>query len=176
MHSKNTRLKKLVLIFALSTLHFSAFANICTPYTKQKPDILGPNAGKQVQKAFELYSANDLSGTIVILKQINGSNAYEKAYVNRFIGVMYALMTDKEAMKQSLPYLKQATQIKVLNPSDHIESVKLIADLQMQNTNYQDALNYYAKWQSLKVNLKQHYDKLSLLRKLKALKMMMLKS
>ncbi len=57
---------------------------------KRPTQLVGPSVGKKVQKAFEAYTADDIDGALVILKDIDANKDYDKAYVSRFIAVMYA--------------------------------------------------------------------------------------
>lgn len=110
---------------------------------KRKTQLVGPSVGKKVGKAFELYSADDIPGALAILLDIDASKEYDKAYVARFIAVMYATLGNEEA--KAIQYLKAATEPDILNEGDHGEALKLLADLQMQTKAYSDALvNYYA--------------------------------
>ena len=112
--------------------------------TKKRPtQLVGPSVGKKVQKAFEAYTADDIDGALVILKDIDASKDYDKAYVARFIAVMYATKGDHE--KEAIKYLKEAVAPDILNEGDQGEALKLLGDLQMQTKDYKGALaNYYA--------------------------------
>ncbi|WP_448210949.1 tetratricopeptide repeat protein [Colwellia sp. MEBiC06753] len=110
---------------------------------KRPTQLVGPSVGKKVQKAFELYSADDIDGALVLLLEIE-AKGYDRAYVDRFIAVMYATKGDNE--EKAISYLKQAIAPDILNEVDHGESIKLLADLQMQTKKYQDALNNYKAW------------------------------
>jgi Flp pilus assembly protein TadD len=111
---------------------------------KRPTQLVGPSVGKKVQKAFELYSADDLDGALVLLLEIEAKKAYDRAYVDRFIAVMYATKGDQE--DKAIKYLKQAVAPDVLNEADHGESLKLLADLQMQTKAYKEALENYYSW------------------------------
>jgi tetratricopeptide (TPR) repeat protein len=111
---------------------------------KRKTQLVGPSVGKKVAKAFEAYSADDIPGALVILLDIDASKDYDKAYVSRFIAVMYATMGDEEA--NSIKYLKAAVEPDLLNEGDHGAAIKLLADLQMQTKAYEEALVNYQAW------------------------------
>lgn len=118
---------------------------------KRPTQLVGPSVGKKVQKAFELYAGDetkgiesDIDGALVILLDIDASKAYDKAYVSRFIAVMYATKGNEE--KKAIRYLKAAVEPDILNEGDQGESLKLLADLQMQTKAYKDALVNYQKW------------------------------
>ncbi|TWX73262.1 tetratricopeptide repeat protein [Colwellia sp. C1TZA3] len=111
---------------------------------KRKTQLVGPSVGKKVGKAFEAYSADDIPGALVILLDIDANKDYDKAYVARFIAVMYATMGDEEA--KAIQYLKMAVEPDILNEGDHGAAIKLLADLQMQTKAYEEALVNYKAW------------------------------
>lgn len=139
----------LVIASAVTTaqlpLSFDVNAAEAKQEKKKRPtQLVGPSVGKKVQKAFELYSADDIDGALVILLDIDASKEYDKAYVNRFIAVMYATKGNQE--DKAISYLSQAVEADILNESDHGEAIKLLADLQMQTKKYEEALKNYAAW------------------------------
>ena len=118
---------------------------------KRPTQLVGPSVGKKVQKAFELYAGDetkgiesDIDGALVVLLDINAKKDYDKAYVARFIAVMYATKGDNE--KEAIKYLKIAVAPDILNEGDHGEAIKLLADLQMQTKDYKNALKNYYAW------------------------------
>jgi hypothetical protein len=118
---------------------------------KRKTHLVGPSVGKKVAKAFELYSGDeekgiksDLNGAIAVLLDINAKKDFDKAYVNRFIAVMYAQMGDNE--DKTIKYLKLAVEPDILSEADHGEALKLLADMQMQTKAYKEALKNYYAW------------------------------
>ncbi len=111
---------------------------------KRKTQLVGQRVGKKVQKAFEAYSADDINGALTILLEINPSKDYDKAYVARMIGVMYATQGDNEP--KAIDYLKQAIEPDILNEADQSESLKLLGDMQMQTKDYKGALKAYYAW------------------------------
>jgi hypothetical protein len=111
---------------------------------KRKTRLVGPSVGKKVAKAFELYSADDIDGALAILLDINAKKGYDKAYVDRFIAIMYATKGNLE--KQAIKYLKLAIAPDILNEGDQGDALKLLADLQMQTSQYKDALKNYKRW------------------------------
>lgn len=111
---------------------------------KRKTQLVGATVGKKVGKAFEAYSADDIPGALTILLDIDASKEYDKAYVARFIAVMYATKGDEEA--NAIRYLKAAVEPDILNEGDHGDAIKLLADLQMQTKAYEEALVNYKAW------------------------------
>ncbi|WP_426360193.1 hypothetical protein ACPUVO_08225 [Pseudocolwellia sp. HL-MZ19] len=111
---------------------------------KRPTQLVGPSVGKKVAAAFELYSADDIPGALQILLDIDAKKDYDKAYVNRFIAIMYATMGDKE--EEAIKYLEMAIKPDILNEGDHGDAIKLVADLQMQTQKYRPALVNYNRW------------------------------
>ncbi|MBU2871326.1 tetratricopeptide repeat protein [Colwellia sp. E2M01] len=111
---------------------------------KRKSYLPSPSTGKKVQEAFELYSADDIDGALVVLLDIDADKEYDKAYVSRFIAVMYATKGDND--QKTIKYLKAAIEPDILNESDHSESLKLLGDMQMQTKDYKGALESYYAW------------------------------
>lgn len=111
---------------------------------KRKTRLMGPNVGKKVGKAFELYSADDIKGALAALLEINAKSDYDKAILARYIAVMYATLGKQEA--KAIEYLKKAVEPDILNEADHGEAIKLLADLQMQTNDFKGALKNYHAW------------------------------
>jgi len=111
---------------------------------KRPTNLVGPNVGKKIQKAFEFYSADDLPGAIAILKEIKAKKAYDIAYTSRFLGMMYAQMGDSE--KEAIEYLKKGAEADVLNWNDQRDTLRTIADLQMSVKDYKGAIKHYYAW------------------------------
>ena len=146
----NKLVTSLVLVVAISgvQLTFSSdalAASAAKEEKKKRPtQLVGPSVGKKVQKAFELYSADDIDGALVILLDIEAKKDYDKAYVNRFIAVMYTTKGDEE--KKAIEYLEKAVKPDILNEGDQGEALKLLGDLQMQMQDYKGALANYKAW------------------------------
>ena len=111
---------------------------------KRPTQLVGASVGKKVQKAFDAYTLDDIDGALAILIDINAKKDYDKAYVARFIAVMYATKGNQE--KNAIKYLKLAIAPDILNTGDHGEALKLLGDLQMQTKDYKGALDNYYAW------------------------------
>jgi len=115
---------------------------------KRKTQLVGPTVGKKVGKAFEAYAVeaedgSNVDNALALLLDIRAKKEYDVAFLNRFIGVMYAQKGDE---KKSLEYLIKAVEPDILNEDEHAESLKLIGDLQMQVEGYKEALIAYDDW------------------------------
>lgn len=122
----------------------SAAPVVCPNYKKGPTKIPGQRVGKKVQAAFEAYNNDQVEEAITILKDIDASDSFDKAYVNRFIG---NLIAGKEGRgKEALGYLLQSVETKQLNDSEHSITLRLIGDLNMQEKSYADAIKWYDAW------------------------------
>ena len=146
-------MKKFIVSFAILSavtlvqlpMASDAFASGAKEEKKKRPtQLIGPTVGKKVGKAFEAYSADDIDGALEMLLAIKANKKYDRAYVDRFIAVMYATKGNNE--KKAIDYLEKAIAPDILNEGDHAESLKLVADLQMQTKAYRDALKNYDAW------------------------------
>ena len=152
---KNLKLKKLstslvvVASLLVAQVPFANYAEAAgaeqAEKKKKRPtQLVGPRVGKKVQKAFESYQIDDIKGALVILLDIDASKAYDQAYVARMVAVMYATLGDNE--QKTIEYLKKALEPDILNEVDQSESLKLLADMQMQTKDYEGALKTYYAW------------------------------
>ncbi|MEW6981801.1 hypothetical protein AAD001_04025 [Colwelliaceae bacterium 6471] len=142
----NKLITSLVLLASILVAQLPMSADVHAEEEKKKrpTQLVGPSVGKKIGKAFELYTADDIDGALVMLLDIDASKTYDRAYVDRFIAVMYATKGDQE--QKAIDYLKKAVAPDILNEADHGESLKLLADLQMQTKAYNDALKNYYAW------------------------------
>ena len=157
---KNLKLKKLsTSLVVLASLLFvqmpfaeQANAASATDEKKKRPThLVGPRVGKKVQKAFELYAGDeeagvesDINGALEVLLAIEASKAYDRAYVSRFIAVMYATLGDDEV--NTIKYLKLAIDPDILSQQDHGEALKLLGDMQMVTKDYKGAIKSFYSW------------------------------
>lgn len=117
---------------------------VCPGYEKGKTTLVGERTGKKVQKAFEAYNEDRVDEALQILYDADPSDDFDKAYVDRFIGNLLAAR-EGEGTK-ALGYLKSAVEPKVLNDTEHSQTLKLLGDLSMQEGKYTDAVKYYKSW------------------------------
>lgn len=99
--------------------------------------------GRRIMAAFELYEADDLNGAIAELAEAEPRDEFDIAYVNRFLGAFYA--ADEQGAK-ALDLLTKAVEADVLGWTDQAAAMKLLADLNLQEENYQNAIKYYGRW------------------------------
>ena len=117
---------------------------LCPGYVKSKTNLVGERTGKKVQRAFEAYNEDRIKDALDILIEIEAKDEFDIAYVARFIGNLMASMEDEG--NRALGYLETAVKVKVLNDSEHANTLKLIGDLSMQEKKYTKAIDFYKKW------------------------------
>ena len=117
---------------------------VCPGYEKGKTTLVGERTGKKVQKAFEFYNEDQVDEALNILYEIDPSDDFDKAYVQRFIGNLLASQEGKGG--KAYGYLVNAVQPKVLNDLEHSQTLKLLGDLSMQQETYTDAVKWYNAW------------------------------
>ena len=115
---------------------------------KRKTQLVGPSVGKKVGRAFEAYAieaedGSNIDNALALLLEIKAKKDYDIAFLDRFIGVMYA---QKGEEKQAISYLNKAIAPDVLNEQEQADSLKLVGDLEMQVEGYEKALVAYETW------------------------------
>jgi tetratricopeptide (TPR) repeat protein len=126
----------------------------CADYKRGPTNIPGQKVGKKVGKALEAYNNDLIDEALDILYDIDTSNTFDRAFTDRFIGNLLATQTGKA--KQSIDYLKKAVAPKKLNDSEQVGTIKLIADLSLQEEQYDIAIKYYQQWKD--VTCKEDFD------------------
>lgn len=121
----------------------SAVAEEKCPIDKRQSKAVGEGAAKKVQKSFEAYTNGQLDEAIAILLEANAKNDFDKAYVARMLGNFYA---EKGKMDTAIKYLKQAVEADILGGTDHAATMRLYADLLLQEKKFKEAIPYYYKW------------------------------
>jgi len=110
---------------------------------KAKTKIMGERTGKKVAKAFELYNNDQIGEAIALLEELEPSNDFDKATVNRYLGNLYA---QKEEYSKAVGFIVKALEPDVLNFKDQGDLYKLLGDLYMGQQKYADALKTYNDW------------------------------
>ena len=126
----------------------------CPDYKRGPTNIPGQKVGKKVGKALEAYNNDLIDEALNILYDIDTSDTFDRAFTDRFIGNLLATQNGKA--KKSIEYLQKAVAPNKLNDSEQVGTIKLIADLSLQEEQYDSALKYYKQW--LKVTCKEDFD------------------
>jgi len=150
MMKKTFKMSALALVvglagsFATPVLAQSSAAVVCPGYEKGKTKLVGERAGKKVQKAFEAYNEDKVQEALDILYDIDASDDFDKAYVGRFIGNLLA--SDEKKSEEALRYLTNSVDTKILNDTEHAQTLQLVANLNLREENYAEAIEWYKKW------------------------------
>ena len=110
---------------------------------KRQSKAVGESVGKKVQKSFEAYTNGQLDEAIAILLEANAKGDFDKAYIARMLGNFYA---EKGQMTTAIKYLKQAVDADILGGTDHAATLRLYADLLLQEKKFKESIPYYYKW------------------------------
>lgn len=110
---------------------------------KAKTRVMGERVGKKVIKAFDLYNEDKLDEAIAMLKEIDASDDFDKATVNRYLGSMYG---QKEQYKTAIKHLQLAVAPDVLNFADQEQSLKTLGDMYAGTEQFAKAKEAYIAW------------------------------
>ncbi|WP_106404041.1 tetratricopeptide repeat protein [Paraglaciecola hydrolytica] len=143
--------KKLCVVSALSVatlIPSLAFAQgapiVCPDYKKGTTNIPSERTGKKVSKALDEYNLDKVDEALTILYEIDTSNEFDRAFTDRFIGNLLA--TQPKNAGKALEYLNKSVKVKKLNDLEQAGTLRLIADLNMQEKKYADAVVKYKEW------------------------------
>ncbi|MFT5923237.1 MAG: tetratricopeptide (TPR) repeat protein [Paraglaciecola sp.] len=158
----NKHLKHLYVVSVISVaavIPTSVYAQVsapiaCADYKRGPTNIPGQKVGKKVGKALEAYNNDLIDEALEILYEIDTSNTFDRAFTDRFIGNLLA--TQNGQAKKSIEYLQQAVAPGKLNDSEQVGTIKLIADLSLQEEQYDSAIKYYKEWMT--VTCKEDFD------------------
>lgn len=117
---------------------------MCPGYERGKTQIVGERVGKKVQRAFEAYNEDLIADAIQILIDIETSDTFDQAYVNRFVGNLLA--AEKGRAKEADERLTASVAKKVLNDREHADTLRLLGDLNLQEKQYAKAVKWYESW------------------------------
>jgi tetratricopeptide (TPR) repeat protein len=126
----------------------------CADYKRGSTNIPGQKVGKKVGKALEAYNNDLIDEALDILYEIDTSDTFDRAFTDRFIGNLLATQNGKA--KKSIEYLQRAVAPGKLNDSEQVGTIKLIADLSLQEEQYDSAIKYYQQW--LDLTCKEDFD------------------
>jgi tetratricopeptide (TPR) repeat protein len=126
----------------------------CPDYKRGPTNIPGQKVGKKVGKALEAYNNDLIDEALEILYDIDTSNTFDRAFTDRFIGNLLATQNGKG--KKSIEFLQKSVAVNKLNDSEQVGTIKLIADLSLQEEEYVSAIKYYQQWMT--VTCKEDFD------------------
>ncbi|OEF24240.1 tetratricopeptide repeat protein [Vibrio rumoiensis] len=101
---------------------------------------LTPYAGKKLSQASELAQNEHLSKAIQVLKDFDPSTDYDKAFVNRVLGIYY---WQAEQPKSSISSLRQSVNLKALEPKAQWQTNRMLGDILYSQQDYASAVSEY---------------------------------
>ncbi|MDF3126096.1 hypothetical protein [Rheinheimera sp. 1928-s] len=148
MKKMTTLTSALIVLASFGATTLSSYA-VAAPDPKKieerknrKSSAVGEKVGKAIAKAYELYSAEQLNEAIATLQGVESSNEFDMAYLNRFLGNMWAAKDEKKA----IDYLRKAMKPDVLSFADQAAGTRLLADLLLSDKQYNEAIKTYYQW------------------------------
>lgn len=145
MRKSNKLAIALMLSLCGSSLAYApvaAAAEKC-PIEKRQSKAVGQSVAKKVQRSFKAYQEGNLNEAINVLLEANPKNDFDKAYVDRMLGNFYA---EQGKMKTAVKYLGAAVKADILGGNDHAGTMRLYADLLLQEKQFKQAIPYYYDW------------------------------
>lgn len=109
----------------------------------RRSEAVSERVGRVLMEAFELYEEEDIEGAIAELGEASPRSDYDRAYIGRFMG---NLLASNDETEEALENIQLAVDLDILNFNDHAASMKLLADLNIQEGNHEEALRYYQDW------------------------------
>lgn len=113
----------------------------------RRSQALGDRVARRVMDAFEQYEEDNVRGAIETLRGATVRTDYDRAYVARFLGAMYAaLEDDPRAPSLAIENLRAAIEPDVLGWNDQRASLQLLGNLYLTQDDYRRALEYFERY------------------------------
>jgi tetratricopeptide (TPR) repeat protein len=118
--------------------------------TRQEPKLeMSPGNQKDLNKAADLVNENKADEAQPLVEKVLGdgkASKYAQSFAHQLQGQIYY---DKEKSAEAIAEYRKAVEIDGLGNAQHFSVVLTIAQLQMQDEKYQDALATLDQWQKL---------------------------
>lgn len=101
---------------------------------------LSPNTANKIQKAAKLQEESKLGEAIKLLAAIETSRKYDRAFVDRTLGVFYWQYGNS---KKAIQFITRAVDSGQLKDEQAWTTQRMLADLLLMEGNYAKALQYY---------------------------------
>ncbi|MCO4320207.1 tetratricopeptide repeat protein [Aliidiomarina quisquiliarum] len=113
----------------------------------RRSHALGDRLARAVVQAFEHYEASEVQEAINVLEALSPRSEYERAYIGRFLGTMYASLDEENAQPvKALELLRDAVALDILSYADQKQSLQLLGNLQLQEEHYKDAIDTFKRY------------------------------
>ncbi|MFL7012777.1 tetratricopeptide repeat protein [Enterovibrio norvegicus] len=96
----------------------------------------------KVQKAFAFQEKEAWRDAIAVLREIETKKAYDRAYVDRMLGVLYWQTND---VNTAMRFLEKAVKSDALSDDQVRSAQRMLADLYLSNGNYKSAATLYSQ-------------------------------
>lgn len=133
----------LTSVIGLSSVSSDALA-FAQDNSQRKTYTLSERVGKKVAKIYDLYAADQIDEALVLALEIKPKKPYDKAYMAKFLGSMYAGQKGKG--KEAIKYLQASVDADILSTNEHGNAIRTLADLQVQEKQFEDAVKNYKLW------------------------------
>ncbi|MCG9696258.1 tetratricopeptide repeat protein [Shewanella sp. Isolate11] len=143
MQKVNTLAAALLLAIGGTLIAPVANAAEKCPIEKRQSKAVGQGSAKKVQKSFEAYQEGNIDEAIAVLLEASPRDDFDKAYIARMLGNFYA---EKGQMSTAIKYLKQAVDADILGGTDHGATLRLYADLLIQEKKFKESIPVYYDW------------------------------
>ncbi|WP_104400526.1 tetratricopeptide repeat protein [Vibrio penaeicida] len=101
---------------------------------------LSTYAGKKLHKASQLQQEDKLDEAISLIESMDLKSDYDKAFVNRVLGVYY---WQSEKASKSIVALNKSVDVKALQPKEQWKTRQMLADIQFSEQKFSDATRNY---------------------------------
>jgi len=112
--------------------------------SNRKTYTLSERVGKKVAKIYDLYAADQIDEALKLALELKPKKPYDKAYIAKFLGSMYAGQKGKGV--EAIKYLKVSVDADILSTVEHGSAIRTLADLQMQEKQFDNAVKHYKMW------------------------------
>jgi tetratricopeptide (TPR) repeat protein len=133
----------LTSVIGMSSVSSDAFA-YAQDNSERKTYTLSERVGKKVAKIYDLYAADQIDEAITLALEIKPKKPYDKAYMAKFLGSMYAGQKGKGL--EAIKYLQASVDADILSTNEHGNAIRTLADLQVQEKLFKDAIKNYRLW------------------------------
>ena len=130
-------MKKIAFIIALT---LSASLPLSNAYASGGQ--LSQATANKVQRANDLQLNDKLTQAIALLAEMNPRSAYDKAYVQRMLGVFY---WQQGKQSQAISLLTKAVNSGLLHDDQAWTTERMLADILLSDAKYSQALPHYYK-------------------------------
>ena len=140
----STKIAAVILsTFVLSSVSLKSQA-FAADNSKRKTYTLSERVGKKVAKIYDLYAADQIDEALVLALEIKPKKPYDKAYMAKFLGSIYA--GQKGKAQEAIKYIQISVDADILSTNEHGNALRTLADLQVQEKMYAKAIKNYETW------------------------------